>query len=97
MKLKACPMCGKEGTAVFMHSDTSLKKKIVCSVNRDGCGASSGYGADNEAAAALWHRRPEQKVAAWYVKGIGAFYIKYDSISEKDKQLGLVALGEIDV
>lgn len=41
--------------------------------------------------------RPPQKVVAYYVKGIGAFYIKYDSISEKDKQLGLVALGEIDV
>lgn len=69
-ELLPCPFCGKQAAqlsdtveigvtnAQFMHT-------VVCNVNRNGCGATSGYDWEADEAIAAWNRRaagPEEAV-----------------------------------
>ncbi|MBR6030100.1 MAG: hypothetical protein IKP40_13535 [Clostridia bacterium] len=69
-ELAACPFCGKETSLCFancqeMRACEDFRQcedghylSVVCSFQRAGCGASSGYFPTAEEAAAAWNRRP---------------------------------------
>lgn len=70
-ELSACPFCGKETSLCFancqeMRACEDFRQcedghylSVVCSFQRGGCGASSGFFPTAEEAAAAWNRRPE--------------------------------------
>lgn len=67
-KLKPCPFCGnEEGLEVLDQNelegpDDPVKNPyfvVVCSIDKGGCGSSSGYFPKPEKAAEAWNRRAE--------------------------------------
>jgi len=69
-ELLPCPFCGKsdtvepiEASQLYADMQVSILNKpqesfaVVCSVWKEGCGASSGFKLTREKAAKLWNRR----------------------------------------
>jgi hypothetical protein len=76
MKIEKCPFCGKQiaeiGNCKNMEECEHFEECpavepyvcVVCSINKGGCGASTGYQEGVEKAIAAWNRRanPENKL-----------------------------------
>ena len=64
IKLKPCPFCGRTAPLVLILEHIpgyGEGHQVVCSVVYDGCGASSGFEANEEDAIEAWNQRRERK------------------------------------
>lgn len=96
MNCGTCPTCGESKFAEIHFTNYPGERRVICNFTIGGCGTATAAGDTDEEAIENFNRRPKKRVHAWYVKGIGGFYLDGAQIPESHKKLGLIPLGEID-